>query len=57
MKKQKYESKVFSDYEDRFQYFIAAALFLLILDVFVSDKRSKWAGKFNIFDTKTASNE
>jgi len=57
MKKQRYESKVFSDYEDRFQYFIGAAILLLILEVFVSDKRSKWAGKINIFETKTVNHE
>jgi len=52
MEKQKYESKVFSDYEDRFQYFIAIAILILILEQFISDKRSKWAGRFNIFETK-----
>ncbi|NOR86571.1 MAG: VWA domain-containing protein [Bacteroidales bacterium] len=57
MEKQKYETKVFSDYEDRFQYFIGFALLLLLLDIFVTDKRSKWSGKFNIFESKTRNNE
>lgn len=52
MEKQKYESRVFSDYEDRFQYFVALAIALLILEQFVSDKRSRWAGRFNIFENK-----
>lgn len=52
MDKKKYESKVFSDYEDRFQYFLALAMIILVLEQFVTDKRSKWAGRFNIFETK-----
>lgn len=57
MEKQKYEAKVFSDYEDRFQIFLALALMFLVFDLFVTDKRSKWSGKFNIFETKTTNNE
>lgn len=56
MEKQKYESRVFSDYEDRFQYFLVLALLVLILEQFVTDKRSKWADKFNIFE-KNKQNE
>lgn len=52
MEKQKYETKVFSDYEDRFQYFLGLALLILFLDIFLSDKKSKWSGKVNIFDDK-----
>jgi Ca-activated chloride channel family protein len=52
MEKQKYESKIFSDYEDRFQYFIGLAFLLLLLDVFITDKRSKWADRFNFFQIK-----
>lgn len=57
MEKQKYESKVFSDYEDRFQIFLGITLLLMILDLFITDKRGRWAGKFNIFETKTAKDE
>lgn len=57
MEKQKYEAKIFSDYEDRFQIFLALALFFLVMDLFITDKRSKWAGRFNIFETKTSKNE
>lgn len=57
MEKQNYESKVFSDYEDRFQYFLAVAMLLLILDLFITDKRSKWAGRFNIFESKNENHE
>jgi len=57
MEKQKYETKEFSDYEDRFQYLIALAMFFLFIELLMSDKKSKWSGKFNIFDTKTTKDE
>ena len=57
MEKQKYETKVFSDYEDRFQYFLALALLFILMDVFITDKKSKWSGRFNIFDLKKEDNE
>ncbi len=57
MEKQKYETKVFSDYEDRFQYLIGIALFLLIFELFITDKKSKWSGKFNIFESKPMKDE
>ncbi|MBN2236311.1 MAG: VWA domain-containing protein [Bacteroidales bacterium] len=50
MEKQKYETKMFSDYEDRFQYFIALALFLLVLEIFIFEKKSRFAGKIKIFE-------
>lgn len=57
MEKQKYETKVFSDYEDRFQYLIGIAILLLILELFITDKKSKWSGKFNIFESKPIKDE
>jgi len=52
MEKVEFDSKIFTDYEDRFQYFIAFCLFLLILEVFIFEKKSKWAGKLNLFREK-----
>jgi Ca-activated chloride channel family protein len=57
MEKQKYETKEFSDYEDRFQYLIALAIFFLMMELLMSDKKSKWSGKFNIFESKTTKDE
>ncbi len=42
IEKTEFESKVFADYEDQFQYFIALALFFLIIDMLTSNKRNKW---------------
>jgi Ca-activated chloride channel homolog len=44
------ESKQFSDYENRFQYFLAVSLFFLILELFVFDKKNQWFSKFRPFE-------
>ncbi|NQY67389.1 MAG: VWA domain-containing protein [Flavobacteriales bacterium] len=49
LEKQEFDSKVFSDYEDRFQYFLFPALLLLILDLFLSDRKNKWLKSLNLF--------
>ncbi len=36
------EEKQFSDYEDQYQYFLALALFLLMLDLFVFERKTRW---------------
>lgn len=38
--KTEYESKMYSDYEDRFQYFAAVAFLFLLLEFFMSNKKS-----------------
>ncbi|MCF8235040.1 MAG: VWA domain-containing protein [Bacteroidales bacterium] len=43
------ESKMYSEYEDRFQYFIGVALLLLIIEVLMVERKSKWRGKINLF--------
>ncbi|HET6243663.1 MAG: VWA domain-containing protein [Bacteroidetes bacterium] len=52
MDKQEYESSLFSDYEDQFQYFIALALLLFTLDFLLPERKSKWYGKINLFGKK-----
>jgi len=42
--------KKVTDYEDRFYYFLAPAIFLLLLDFFISERKSVW---FDNFLTKT----
>jgi Ca-activated chloride channel homolog len=50
IEKSEIEEKQFSDYEDRFQYFVALALFLLILDLFVFERKTQWMKRFKPFD-------
>lgn len=50
LEKQEIETKMFSEYEGRFQYFLALALILLVLEFLVPDRKSKWAGKIKLFN-------
>jgi Ca-activated chloride channel family protein len=50
IQKSEIEEKQFSDYENRFQYFVALALFLLILDLFIFERKTKWLQRFKPFE-------
>jgi Ca-activated chloride channel family protein len=52
MERQKYETKVFSSYEDRFQYFIGLALFLLVIELLIFERKSKFAVKIKLFENR-----
>lgn len=51
MEKAEFGSKMITDYEDRFQYFLGAGLLLLIIEFLISDRRSKWFSQFRLFDS------
>lgn len=46
------ETQVFTDYEDQFQWFIGAAIILLLIELFVSSGKKAWESKFNLFERK-----
>ena len=48
MEKTEFEAKRVSDYQDQFQWFLGVALFLLILDVFIGEKKSFWMEKIGL---------
>jgi Ca-activated chloride channel homolog len=50
IEKSEIEEKQFSDYEDRFQYFVAFGLFFLILDLFIFERKTQWMKRFKPFD-------
>ncbi len=52
IQKSEIEEKQFSDYEDRFQYFVALALLILILDLFVFERKTGWLKNFRPFETR-----
>lgn len=52
LEKKNYESKMYSDYDDKFYYFLAAALLLLLLEFLINERKSKWIEQLNLFDTK-----
>ena len=49
IEKKEIETKQFTDYEHRFQIYIALALLFLILEILINNKRSRWASKFDFF--------
>jgi len=49
MEKKELSSRIFSQYEDRFQYFLAFGLFLLLIDVLLPERKrvkKEWRGRF-----------
>lgn len=52
LEKKQFESKMYSDYEDRFQWFVAAALLLLLVELSLSERKSKLYQKLNLFNDK-----
>ena len=49
MDKQEFESKIYSAYEDRFQYFFGLALFFLILEFIILSRKNKHFKNINLF--------
>ena len=49
LEKTKFESKSFSDYESRFQYFIALALITLLIEILIFERKSKRLSKIKLF--------
>lgn len=53
MQREEFESKMFTSYEDRFQYFIAVALLLLLIEVLLPSRKLKVLGGLNLFKGKS----
>lgn len=49
MEKKEFGMKMYTDYEDRFQYFLAAALLFLASELFLSDKKNKLLSRIDLF--------
>lgn len=52
LEKNEYESKIFTDFEDRYQIFIAIALLLLFIEIILSERKPKWVEKVKLFEEK-----
>lgn len=50
LEKAEIETQMFSEYEDRFQYFLAIAILLLVVEFLIQEKRSRWADKIKLFN-------
>ena len=49
MEKKEIGTMVFTEYKDRFQLFIGAALFLLMLDLILLVRKNKWSNRINFY--------
>lgn len=50
MEKKTFGTKQFTDYEDRFQYFLGLGLLLLIVESIIGNRKSPWWSKINLED-------
>jgi len=50
MEKQQFETMMFTDYKDQFQWLLGPALLLLILDSFILDRKTQWFKRLNLFE-------
>jgi len=46
------ETKVFTDYESKFYYFVALAIFFLLAEEIISNRKKRWETQINLFDHK-----
>jgi len=50
MNQKEFEAKQFTDFKDRFQWFLGLALLLLVLDVLLLERKTAWIKKLNLFN-------
>jgi Ca-activated chloride channel family protein len=50
MDKQEFKSQVFVEFDERFQYFAGLAIFILLLDLLLKNRKNTWLSGFKIFD-------
>ncbi|MBK7887939.1 MAG: VWA domain-containing protein [Bacteroidetes bacterium] len=47
--KKEFKAKMYTEYENQFQYFIGFALFLFFIEFLLGEMKSKWFAKLNLF--------
>lgn len=52
MKQKTYDSKVFKDFEDRYQLFLVIAFLLLVVEFFISNRKSLRLSRLKLFEVK-----
>ncbi|HNX44790.1 MAG TPA: VWA domain-containing protein [Bacteroidales bacterium] len=53
LEKTEFDSRFFSDYEDRFQFLLVAALIILLAELFLVERKSRLSGKIKLFENNT----
>ena len=57
LEKAEYNEAFFSDYEDRFQFFLYAAVLLILGEGLIADRKGRLAGKIKLFSNKPTLNQ
>ena len=57
IEKTEFEAKQFADYKSQFQWFVGLAILLLLLDVFMLERKTGWIRKLNLFNEKRKTEE
>jgi Ca-activated chloride channel family protein len=52
MEKEEMESRIYSEYNDQFQYFFAAGLFLILFEFIILERKNKYLKNIKLFSTK-----
>ena len=52
LEKTEFDSKLISDFEDRYQYALLPVIILLMIDLLIGERKSKLFAKVNLFGTK-----
>ena len=52
IEKTEFESTQMTDFQSQFQWFLGFGFFLLLFDVFLLEKRTKWVKRMNLFNEK-----
>lgn len=50
MDKKEFEAKEFAEYKDQFQWFLAAGIFFLLIDIFLLERKTAWLNRLNLFN-------
>lgn len=52
IEKKEFDTQQMAEYQTQFQWFAGIAFFLLLLDVFFFERKTKWIQKLNLFNTE-----
>ena len=52
IQKTEFEGTQMANFQSQFQWFLGLGFFLLLLDVFLSERKTKWVQKMNLFNEK-----
>jgi len=50
LEKSEIETRMFTDYNDQFQYFLGFGLLLIFLEFLIFDRKTRWAARIRIFE-------